>query len=170
MAVKNYFEGWLNSEGNRLALPLGSNFAAIRRRQGRVGIDFPGVTLLGKGEGSNWGKVREHQRSFAEAAVLTQVDEQQEQDKNTRVASLVVRRSAFRFGAEPESPAPGADQHEEKAYGGAEQPKKEEGGLPAQPSAEAQIHQLRGSEGSERVEHLGEAKVLAGPRDRKSVV
>jgi hypothetical protein len=79
MAAGNYFEGGLHPEAERLELPPAGQTPTVCQGQLMVGIDFAGFILRGRGERSMRGKVAGHQRSLAQAAVLTQVDEQEQQ-------------------------------------------------------------------------------------------
>jgi hypothetical protein len=81
MAASNYLEGWLNPEGNRLELPAAGHSLAIGPGQLIVEIGFSGFILRRRGERSIRGTVGGHQHSLAEAAVLTQVDEQEQHHK-----------------------------------------------------------------------------------------
>jgi hypothetical protein len=77
MNANNYFEGWVNQKPQRLDLSQVEYCPAVRRQGGR-GLNFPGAMVQGGEEGSFRGRLGSHKRGFPEAAVLGQVEQQQQ--------------------------------------------------------------------------------------------
>lgn len=93
MAVGHYFAGRLQAEPYRLKVPPARQVPASCRWQGKVGTNVAGVRLRERGEGSIRRKIGGDQHGLAEEAVMTQVDQQQQQNQLDRPFHLGLRPS-----------------------------------------------------------------------------